>query len=801
MSTYFRRKPSQKKTWISPNKHLGEFQIDHVAISRKNKKEIQNTRPRKALNIDSDHYLLEVKMKPIPNARTKFPPKRTRIDPEIITKNAHKFQTELTLDEDTPWETAKKTIIEVAQKLGERKRRLKHRWWTLECDEAIDNRALAWKKWLSHKTPENWQNFHTVQRQTNKTIRQQRSKHEREVHQKLDEDFKRNNTRDFYKTFKQELSAYNPPTLHFQKPDGKLAFDNNTNLRLLRDYFQTLLNCNQPTETLKFEHKIPNPESAPPIQKEVQNIIKNLTNNKAAGEDGIIAEIWKYGGTKGVEYNTKLLEQIWQTEQIPQEWKSAIIVPIHKKGPKTHLNNYRGISLLPVTYKILSRALLTRLEEQTDHMIGEYQAGFRKHRSCSEQIINLKNIINYRRIRGKPTTVVFVDFMKAYDSVDRRSLMNTLDEFGVDRKTTALIKQTLTDTMAKVRFQGELSEEFEIKTGLRQGDGLSPLLFNILLEKIIREFGKALDLKNIRGVAIGRSNHYRCLAFADDIALLAENTEMAQKMTETLHEIATKAGLQISYSKTQYMTPEKTNTTEIHTNYGVIKRTKAFKYLGEWIQPNGGEHTANQERKIKLQKMYWLTANRYNKRSISRNAKICHYNTVVKPAILYATECSDLHRKGELEELEKIERRIMRKILGPTKQDDNTYRIKHNDEIYKHIERITTTMRKRRLNFFGHIRRMTPDRLTYQLTDKIYKQKSTINWVKEIKKDLDELKINEHDFNNRNLFRNKINQQKFPIKPKIKTGTRWTTERKLAHSQKMKEIWEKRKAQGKKWRC
>ena len=328
-----------------------------------------------------------------------------------------------------------------------------------------------------HSPTTDEQNYQTTEKQTRKRS-------------PLDEDFKRNNTRDFYKTFTQELSAYNPPTLHFQKPDGKLAFDNNTNLRLLRDYFQTLLNCNQPTETLKFEHKIPNPESAPPTQKEVQNIIKNLTNNKAAGEDGIIAEIWKYGGTKGVEYNTKLLEQIWQTEQIPQEWKSAIIVPIHKKGPKTHLNNYRGISLLPVTYKILSRALLTRLEEQTDHMIGEYQAGFRKHRSCSEQIINLKNIINYRRIRGKPTTVVFVDFMKAYDSVDRRSLMNTLDEFGVDRKTTALIKQTLTDTMAKVRFQGELSEEFEIKTGLRQGDGLSPLLFNILWKKSSESLGK-----------------------------------------------------------------------------------------------------------------------------------------------------------------------------------------------------------------------------------------------------------------------------------------------------------------------
>lgn len=202
----------------------------------------------------------------------------------------------------------------------------------------------------------------------------------------------------------------------------------------------------------------------------------------------------------------------------------------------------------------LSCALLTRLEGQTDHTIGEYQAGFRKHRSCSEQIINLKNIINYRRICGKPTTVVFVDFMKAYDSVDRQSLVIILEELGVDRKTTALIKQTLTDTVANVRFQGELSAEFELKTGLRQGDGLSPSLFNILLFKIITEFEKTLDLKSIRGVAIGRSDHYRCLTFADDIALLEENTETAQIMTETLHEIAIKAGLQISHNKTEYMT-------------------------------------------------------------------------------------------------------------------------------------------------------------------------------------------------------------------------------------------------------
>jgi len=81
-----------------------------------------------------------------------------------------------------------------------------------------------------------------------------------------------------------------------------------------------------------------------------------------------------------------------------------------------------------------------------------------------------------------------VDFKKAYDSIDRETLFNTLEEFGADDKSTAIIKSTLTNTKSKVKFMGEISEPFEIKTGVRQGDGLSPLLFNCVLEKVMREW-------------------------------------------------------------------------------------------------------------------------------------------------------------------------------------------------------------------------------------------------------------------------------------------------------------------------
>ena len=102
---------------------------------------------------------------------------------------------------------------------------------------------------------------------------------------------------------------------------------------------------------------------------------------------------------------------------------------------------------------------------------------------------------------------------------------------------------------------GDLSEPFEIKTGVRQGDGLSPLLFNCVLEKVIQEWRKQKIENNVdQPIKLGRTNiKVDCLAFADDLAILARDTATAQKQIEILKEIAEKVGLQISFEKTEYM--------------------------------------------------------------------------------------------------------------------------------------------------------------------------------------------------------------------------------------------------------
>jgi hypothetical protein len=82
----------------------------------------------------------------------------------------------------------------------------------------------------------------------------------------------------------------------------------------------------------------------------------------------------------------KFISSIWNKEELPQQWKESIIVPIHKKDDKTDSNNYRGISLLSTAYKMLSNILLARLTPYVNEVIGDHQCGFRRNRSTTNQI-------------------------------------------------------------------------------------------------------------------------------------------------------------------------------------------------------------------------------------------------------------------------------------------------------------------------------------------------------------------------------------------------------------------------------
>ena len=109
-----------------------------------------------------------------------------------------------------------------------------------------------------------------------------------------------------------------------------------------------------------------------------------------------------------------------------EEWKESIIVPIYKKGDKIDFNNYRGISLLPTTYKILSNILLSRLIPYAEEVIGDHQCGFRRNSSTTDHIFCIRQILEKKWEYYEAVPQLFIDFKKAYDSVRRKVLYNIL---------------------------------------------------------------------------------------------------------------------------------------------------------------------------------------------------------------------------------------------------------------------------------------------------------------------------------------------------------------------------------------
>ena len=152
-----------------------------------------------------------------------------------------------------------------------------------------------------------------------------------------------------------------------------------------------------------------------------------------------------------------------------------------KKGDTTNCKNWRGITLLVTASKVLSKIILDRMKAALDSLRDE-QAGFRRERSCTDQIATLRIIIEQSLEWNTGLYQVFVDFEKAFDSVDRDVIWQILWHYGVLEKIVNVIRCFYIGFECQVIHDGFLTEPFQVTTGVRQGCLLSPLLFLVFLD-------------------------------------------------------------------------------------------------------------------------------------------------------------------------------------------------------------------------------------------------------------------------------------------------------------------------------
>jgi hypothetical protein len=175
-----------------------------------------------------------------------------------------------------------------------------------------------------------------------------------------------------------------------------------------------------------------------PSASEVEVAIGNFGRYDSPGVDQIPAELIRAGGETLPSEIHKLITLIWNEEKLPRQWKESIILPIHRKGGKTDCGNFRGISLLSTSYKILWNIILARLTPYADEIMGDRHCGYRPYGSTTDHIFYIRQTLEKKWEYNGTVRQLFIDFKETYDSVKREVLYNILVGFRITVKLTGI---------------------------------------------------------------------------------------------------------------------------------------------------------------------------------------------------------------------------------------------------------------------------------------------------------------------------------------------------------------------------
>ncbi|XP_058456370.1 uncharacterized protein LOC131433790 [Malaya genurostris] len=365
-STLFHHSLPYRYTWRSPQQT--ESQIDHVLIYGRHFSDIIDVRTNRGANVDSDHYLVMVKLRPklsvINNARYLLPP-RYNIErlkqPYVASAYAQNFEAALpdegeldvALFEDC-WSTGKAAINNAVEcTVGNVKRNRRNEWFDDECRVILEEKNAARAVMLQHGTRQNVARYKQKRKRQTRIFREKKRHLEEAECEETELLYQSQETRKFYKKLNKSRNDPVPRAEMWRDKDWSLSADGREVIKRWKQYFNEHLNGaenvgmgvrdNGGNDYVSAAEDGNDPSST---LREVKDAMHQLKTNKAAGKDGIVAELIKMGPEKLATCLHRLIVRICETEQLPEEWKGAVICPIHKKGDHLECENFQVITIL-----------------------------------------------------------------------------------------------------------------------------------------------------------------------------------------------------------------------------------------------------------------------------------------------------------------------------------------------------------------------------------------------------------------------------------------------------------------------
>ena len=235
---------------------------------------------------------------------------------------------------------------------------------------------------------------------------------------------------------------------------------------------------------------------------------------------------------------------------MPSSQKQAVITLIEKKGKdRSFLENWRPISLVNVVAKIMSKAIATRIKNVLPNIIHHNQTGFIKDRYIGETVRSIFDLMDFTAEENIPGLLIFIDFQKAFDSLERNFLQRCLESFNFGSDFIRWVMTFYKNIQSCIINNGITSDYFIIERGVRQGDPLSPYLFVAAVETL------AIAIRQnslIKGITIGEKET-KLLQHADDTTAVLSDTNSAQILFRLLDEFKKLSGLAVNTTKTEGM--------------------------------------------------------------------------------------------------------------------------------------------------------------------------------------------------------------------------------------------------------
>lgn len=738
-NTFFEHRDIHKYTRRGKNETEKSI-IDYILTERRNRRDVIDVRVRRGAEIFSDHYLLVAKIRKYSDTTERDQNERQVTYETINTyklrdrhiaqrysdKITHKILKEnINVENESVekiWQMFKRVVLESAKetcgvlKVGNNKKQTA--WWNHEIKEEVKDKKKKWRTYLGEKSGESYEAYKAQRTRVKDMIKKAKEDCWRKFGQKMERNSKENQKL-FYKTLKnirEKKPAQKIATVKNKK--GEIITGEKQIMERWKQHFEELLRSsasettkNSLDEVRKRRQLTKQDTEGNTTRKitieELKDAINWLKSGKAPGHDRITAEMLKNLGTDGVRLLLQVCNKAWSQKRIPDDWKIGVVLPVHKKGDSKDCDNYRGITLLSTAIKTYERILERRLSTVTESTLSESQSGFRKGRSIQDHIFTIRQVIHKTLQTKSKAYFAFVDLEKAFDRVRRQTVWDILEKRKVDKHLIEAVKSVYRKSINYVIYRNMKSDTFETPEGLRQGGVLSPILFCLFMDEIMKECTPKLKKLSIGYKNLIPVEVTECV-FADDVVILAENEASLQKNLEIWEESLMKYDMKMNINKTKVMmTSTEQENMNIKIKGQLIEQVVQYRYLGVTIKCDGNQEADIEERIEATSRTFHAMKNSFiKKREISNGTKMTVYKTIIRPILTFGCESWVLNKKLE-SRIQSMEMKYLRGVMGVTRID----RVRNSDirEELK-IPAITEFIEERQLSWWGHLQRAKEDR-------------------------------------------------------------------------------------------